>query len=155
MSGWLPVDLDRATEILERTESQLDPAHPEAGGHVQVLGYGEISAALTTDELPAVVCKRMAGYPDEASARSYGEHIGEYLVELRAAGLEVAPPRESVGGALLAHVVVVSPLSEELAAEQLDVSAIGQGVGNEQTVLRGGCPWQGREELRVGRADDV
>ena len=68
------------------TERRLDPANPESGGHVKVLAYGEISAALTTDELPGLVCKRMAGYPDEASVSAYLDLVDEYLTELAGAG---------------------------------------------------------------------
>ena len=56
-----------------------------------MLAYGEISAALTTDELPGLVCKRMAGYPDEASVSAYLDLVDEYLTELTAAGLRVVP----------------------------------------------------------------
>ena len=61
------------------------------GGHVTVLAYGEISAALTTDDLPGLVCKRMAGYPDAASVSAYLDLVDEYLAELAAAGVSVVP----------------------------------------------------------------
>ncbi len=75
--------------VLQETERRLDPANPEAGGHVTVLAYGEISAALTTDELPGLVCKRMAGYPDEDSVGDYLDLVDEYLDELASAGISV------------------------------------------------------------------
>ena len=84
-------DRDRLHAVLSNTERRLDPANPEAGGHVKVLAYGEISAALTTDELPGLVCKRMAGYPDEASVSAYLDLVDEYLTELRTAGVRVVP----------------------------------------------------------------
>jgi hypothetical protein len=86
-------DPDRLHAVLEDTERRLDPANPESGGHVTVLAYGEISAALTTDELPGMVCKRMAGFPDEASVSSYLDLVDEYLAEIATAGISVAPTR--------------------------------------------------------------
>jgi hypothetical protein len=88
---WLPVPHDELLAVLDRTERLLDPANPEAGGHVRVLGYGEISAVLTTDDLPGLVCKRMAGYPDSASVSAYRSLIEDYLAELADAGVRVAP----------------------------------------------------------------
>ena len=76
--------------VLTDTEAAR-PANPEAGGHVKVLAYGEISAALTTDELPGLVCKRMAGYPDEESVNAYLDLVDEYLAELTTAGVRVVP----------------------------------------------------------------
>jgi hypothetical protein len=84
-------DRDHLQAVLTDTERQLNPANPESGGHVTVLAYGEISAALTTDELPGLVCKRMAGFPDEASVSVYLDLVDEYLMELAAAGLSVVP----------------------------------------------------------------
>ena len=84
-------DRDRLHAVLDDTERRLDPANPEAGGHVRVLAYGEISAALTTDELPGVVCKRMAGFPDVTSVGAYLDLVDEYLGELTDAGISVAP----------------------------------------------------------------
>lgn len=90
-AGWLPVQRDDLFAVLDRTERLLDPADPEAGGHVRVLGYGEISAVLTTDDLPGLVCKRMAGYPNSASLSAYMGLIEEYLDELADAGVSVTP----------------------------------------------------------------
>jgi hypothetical protein len=84
-------DRDRLHAVLDETERRLDPANPEAGGRVRVLAYGEISAALTTDELPGLVCKRMAGFPDVASVGAYLDLVAEYLGELTDAGISVAP----------------------------------------------------------------
>jgi Family of unknown function (DUF6206) len=77
-------------EILERTEQRLDPGDPERGG-VRVLGYGEISVALTLAELPGLVCKRMAGFADERSAATYVDLVEGYLARLARAGVRVAP----------------------------------------------------------------
>ncbi len=88
--GGLP-DRDHLHAVLEHTERRLDPANPESGGHVTVLAYGEISAALTTDELPGLVCKRMAGFPDETSVSAYLDLVDEYLAEVATAGIRVAP----------------------------------------------------------------
>jgi hypothetical protein len=90
-ADWLPVPRDELFAVLDRTERLLDPANPEAGGHVRVLGYGEISAVLTTDDLPGLVCKRMAGYPTSASLSAYMGLIEDYLAELATAGVSVTP----------------------------------------------------------------
>ncbi len=82
-------DRDHLLAVLDETELRLDPAHPESGGHVRVLAYGEISAALTTDELPGLVCKRMAGFPDASSVSRYLDLVDEYLTELATAGISV------------------------------------------------------------------
>ena len=84
-------DRDHLLAVLTDTERRLNPANPESGGHVRILAYGEISAALTTDALPGLVCKRMAGYPDEASVSAYLDLVTEYLAELATAGIAVAP----------------------------------------------------------------
>ncbi len=84
-------DRDHLQAVLDDTERRLDPADPESGGHVMVLAYGEISAALTTDKLPGLVCKRMAGFPDEASVEAYVDLVDEYLGELTDAGISVVP----------------------------------------------------------------
>ena len=84
-------DRDHLQAVLDDTERRLDPANPESGGHVTVLAYGEISAALITDELPGLVCKRMAGYPDEASVATYLDLVDDYLGELSSAGISVVP----------------------------------------------------------------
>lgn len=87
----MTVDREHLLAVLEHTERRLDPANPESGGHVTVLAYGEISAALTIDELPGLVCKRMAGYPDTPSVSTYLDLVDEYLMELAAAGISVVP----------------------------------------------------------------
>ncbi len=85
------LDRDHVLAVLDETERRLDPARPESGAHVTVLAYGEISAALTTDDLPGMVCKRMAGYPDAASVSAYLDLVDEYLTELAGAGISVVP----------------------------------------------------------------
>ena len=82
---------DEVAAVLARTEQALDPAAPERGGAVRVLGYGEISVALTLAELPGLVCKRMSGFADEASAARHVRLVEDYLVRLEQAGVRVAP----------------------------------------------------------------
>jgi hypothetical protein len=77
--------------LLGRIERGLDPGHPESGGDVRVLGYGEISVALDVAELTGLVCKRMSGFADDRSAAAYVALMGAYLDELREAGVTVAP----------------------------------------------------------------
>ena len=60
------MDVTAGAVALQRLEDGLDPAHPERSG-VQVLAYGEISAALLVPREPAladVVVKRMSGIKD-------------------------------------------------------------------------------------------
>ncbi len=77
-------------EVLERTEWSLDPGAPERGG-ARVLGYGEISVALSLPELPGLVCKRMSGFADDAVAATYVDLVESYLAQLARAGVTVAP----------------------------------------------------------------
>jgi hypothetical protein len=86
-----PADLDRLLAVLDRTEARLDPGDPEAGGHVSVIGYGEISVALEIAELPGLVCKRMSGFSGPSSVSQYLDLVTGYLAELADAGIQVAP----------------------------------------------------------------
>ena len=84
------IDPAVALSVLEDFEHRLDPAHPEAAG-ANVLAYGEISAALTLEQVPALrglVLKRMSGFADLASAANYRTLLTEYLSRLRE--LEIA-----------------------------------------------------------------
>jgi hypothetical protein len=83
------IERDELLAALDRTEHRLDPVDPERGGHLRVIGHGEISVALEVADLPGLVCKRMSGYADAASASAYLDLVGEYLEELRAAGVHV------------------------------------------------------------------
>lgn len=78
---------------LDETESRLDPADPEAGGRVQVLGYGEVSVALTVSALPGLVCKRMSGFADAAAVGVYLDLLDTYITEIRRAGIRVIETR--------------------------------------------------------------
>lgn len=74
---------------LDETERRLDPADPEADGRVRVLGYGEVSVALTVCALPGLVCKRMSGFADSAAVSAYLDLLDTYLTEVRRAGIRV------------------------------------------------------------------
>lgn len=138
---------DHLHAALARTERRLDPANPEAGGHVTVLAYGEISAALTTDELPGLVCKRMAGYPDEASVGAYLDLVGDYLHELDAAGIRVvateAIPIRRPGRPPVVYLVQPRMESHTLGHKQLHttddgglVSVVGQVLDSVAQLAR-------------------
>jgi len=103
--------------VLTELERRLDPARPEAGPGVTVLGYGEISVALTTEALPGMVCKRMSGYADRASVDAYLALLADYLRELADAGIRVAPTEalaiERPGRAPV--VYLVQPLLDDSA----------------------------------------
>lgn len=74
---------------LDETERHLDPADPEADGRVQLLGYGEVSVALTVSVLPGMVCKRMSGFADAAAVSAYRDLLDTYIAEVRRAGIRV------------------------------------------------------------------
>lgn len=74
-------------QALQVLEAGLDPAHP---GGVEVLAYGEISAALLVPGLEGRVAKRMSGFADLAMARAYCALVDEYLAVVRAGGISVA-----------------------------------------------------------------
>jgi hypothetical protein len=82
---------DRAATAaaLERLERTLDPSAPEASPGVRVLGYGEISVALTSTALPGLVVKRMSGFADEAAASRHATLVERYVHRLRDAELRV------------------------------------------------------------------
>jgi hypothetical protein len=86
-------DDERLLAVLDRTESQLDPVDPERAGRVRVIGYGEISVALEVADLPGLVCKRMSGYRDAAAISAFLELMEQYLTELTAADIRIAPTR--------------------------------------------------------------
>jgi hypothetical protein len=76
--------------ILERFESSLDPARPAASG-AEIVGYGEVSTVFAVPGLPGRLCKRMAGFRDEAAAHRYVAVVRRYLALLDEAGVRVAP----------------------------------------------------------------
>jgi hypothetical protein len=78
-------------EVLADLEQRLDPADPESGGAVGVVGYGEISCALRVAALPGVVCKRMSGFRDDPEVSAYAQLVADYVAELEAGGVQVAP----------------------------------------------------------------
>lgn len=87
----MTLDRDDLRAVLDETERKLDPAAPETGGAVRVLGYGEVSVALTVDSLPGMVCKRMSGFSSDLAVGAYEQLVAHYLVELGDAGVHVAP----------------------------------------------------------------
>ncbi len=105
-------------EVLARTEQALDPGSPERGGAVSVLGHGEISVALAVADLPGLVCKRMSGFADEASAARYVALVEDYLGRLERAGVRVAPT-DAVTVARPRRPPVVYLVQPRLAAQSL------------------------------------
>lgn len=77
-----------AHEKLLTIEEHLDPSHPERIG-VEVLAYGEISAALLIPQLPGMVAKRMTGFLDDVAVEQYVSLVDSYVGQLRAAGVSV------------------------------------------------------------------
>ncbi len=102
--------------VLARTEQLLDPADPERGAGVTVLGYGEVSAALTIDGLPGLVCKRMSGFSDPDAAARYVDLVTDYLAELTSAGIVVVPTLALPIARPAGHTVVHLVQPEQAAA---------------------------------------
>ena len=86
----LPADAEARLEAFERV---LDPARPTAQPGVELLGWGEISAVLALPALPGWVCKRMAGFRDEAAAERYGAVVARYVQTLVGDGVRVVETR--------------------------------------------------------------
>lgn len=72
-------------------ERGLDPAHPEHTEGLSVLGYGEVSVALTWEALPGRVLKRISGFADATMVGRYRQCLGRYLPLLAQAGVPTAP----------------------------------------------------------------
>lgn len=108
-------------DVLQRVEDELDPAHP----HVQILAYGEVSAALLVPELPGHVAKRMSGFRDAAMARAYCDLVRNYIDELP---VKVVPTEivtiERAGRAPV--VYLVQPLVGELGNELLHTADLAR-----------------------------
>lgn len=106
-------------EILQRVENDLDPAHP----HVEILAYGEVSAALLVPELPGHVAKRMSGFRDAAMADAYCGLVRDYIAHLPVA---VVPTEvvtvERDGRAPV--VYLVQPLLTDLGNELLHTAVL-------------------------------
>jgi len=120
-------------EALSNLEGMLDPADPQRMDGLRVLGYGEVSVALTWEGLPGRVLKRMSGFRDTPMVDRYQQCLGRYLPLLAEAGVATAPtevvpvsrdPRPPV-------VFLVQPL---LPPEQLGNRLLAAGAGVEQLV---------------------
>ena len=79
------------TDLLERFELGLDPAHPERSEvPAVVLGYGEISTVLAIGD-GQVAYKRMPMFADEDEITAYAATLDSYLSRLQEAGIRVTP----------------------------------------------------------------
>jgi hypothetical protein len=79
------------SDLLERFEAELDPAHPERSAiPAVVLGYGEISTVLTIGD-DGLAYKRMPMFSDEAEIAAYAEAFAAYRARLQDAGLRLTP----------------------------------------------------------------
>jgi hypothetical protein len=86
----LPPD---AADRLAAFERALDPARPTAAPGVELLGWGEVSAVLGLPALPGWVCKRMAGFRDEAAVERYVGVVRRYVDTLTSDGVRVVETR--------------------------------------------------------------
>lgn len=85
-----------APDVAERLaafERALDPARPTATPGVELLGWGEVSAVLGLPALPGWVCKRMAGFRDDAAVERYVEVVRRYVDALVGDGVQVVETR--------------------------------------------------------------
>lgn len=117
-------DTEYCTAVLEDFERGLDPANPTARSGVQVLGYGEVSAALALEALPGQVCKRMAGLRDRDATERYQSLVDHYIRALRASGVAVVDTR----------VVAVHAAGRRPVVYLLQPRLAAGGLGN--TLLR-------------------
>lgn len=76
------------SELLAQVEATLDPARPTG---VQVLAYGEVSAALIVPGLEGYVAKRMSGFRDAEMAAAYMDVVEQYIAVLTDSGVPVVP----------------------------------------------------------------
>jgi len=74
-------------------ERALDPARPTAEPGVELLGWGEVSAVLGLPALPGWVCKRMAGFRDDAAVERYLGVVRRYVDTLAGDGVRVVETR--------------------------------------------------------------
>ena len=119
---------------LDETERHLDPADPEAGGRVQVLGYGEVSVALTVSALPGLVCKRMSGFADAAAVSAYLDLLDTYITGLRRAGVRVIETR-GVPVTRPGRPPVVYLVQPRTTAESLGNARLATGDDNQVTAV--------------------
>lgn len=84
------LEVDR--ELIERFETELDPAHPEEGAvRARVVGYGEMSTIISFDlpECAGLVFKRMALFQTGDEASEYETIYRSYNVALADLGLRL------------------------------------------------------------------
>ena len=93
MTGASPAPPADAVGRLEAFERTLDCSAPQARGDCEVLGFGEVSAALALSTLPGWVCKRMSGFSDAPMARRHAELIDDYVARIRACDVAVVDTR--------------------------------------------------------------
>jgi hypothetical protein len=111
------------TDLLERFELGLDPAHPERSEvPAVVLGYGEISTVLAIGD-GDLACKRMPMFADEDEITAYAAAFDTYRVRLQEAGIRVTPStlvplQQRCGGRRVVYLV----------EQRLPAHAIGNGV---------------------------
>ena len=76
--------------VLERFESELDPARPTRSPGIEIIGFGEVSTVFSLARVPGRVCKRMAGFRDVEAARRYAALVQRYAEWLGAGGVRAA-----------------------------------------------------------------
>ena len=118
--------------VLTDTERNLDPADPEADGRVQVIGYGEVSVALTVTALPGIVAKRMSGFADAAAVSAYLDLLTTYIAELRRAGIRVIETR-AIPVTRPDQAPVVYLVQPRVDADTLGNALLATGDDNEVT----------------------
>lgn len=128
------------SEVLAEVEATLDPARPTG---VQVLAYGEVSAALIVPGLDGYVAKRMSGFRDAEMAAAYMDVVEQYIAALTETGVPVVPteliPITRAGRAPV--VYLVQPLVGDLGNALLHTAgdewlgvAIGQVLDHVQAL---------------------
>jgi Family of unknown function (DUF6206) len=122
--GGLPADAAGRLEAFERT---LDCRAPAARGDCEVLGFGEVSAALVLSALPGWVCKRMSGFADAAMAERHAALIHDSIARIRASGVAVVDSVTITVGLPGRRAVVY------LVQPRLDAAGMGNVILQEGT----------------------
>ncbi len=98
-----------------------------------MLGYGEVSVALTITALPGIVAKRMSGFADAVAVGAYQDLLDSYLAELRSAGIRVIET-QSIPVVRPGRAPVVYLVQPRVPAESLGNALLTTGDDQEVSV---------------------
>jgi len=133
--------IELSDEELRALDTAVERAIDGGGtSHLEVLGYGEISAVVAWPTMEGVrACKRLPPFADEASVEAYSACVADYLDALRRAG--VTPLETAVQwlaldeGGLAAFCVQPLHPSEALLHKRLQSCDRGEAEAHFERVL--------------------